>query len=103
MIEALDRANNLRDRVRELKDFLFTIDPIQGRDDRNSVALKVRTRKEFSLFGSRFYGIGISVNELRIPQPLVEKLKEEARIELRMLEKELEGMFNQATGKEVSE
>ena len=66
----LEKANKLNSQIQELNNFIHTISPITGDDERNYVMLNIKIKKELSLFGSRYYGIGRSESSLKVPSSI---------------------------------
>jgi hypothetical protein len=97
--ENLDLANKLNREIRELKDFIYCIDPIQGRDKRNGVFIKTKTSVELSLLGIRDFNIGRHVNEIKIPYSILPFIKFEAN---RILEEKIKKLKS-IIGKEITE
>jgi hypothetical protein len=79
LLDKLRKANELKAKIEELDEFLKTINPrwnVQrgsGLWDIN-VVLKTKSHESFSIFGSRWFGLGTRNDEVRIPNTVIDEL-----------------------------
>ncbi len=78
----LKRAKILVDVISEINNFLRVIDPDKnlkrgsGSWDINAI-FKIETINKFKIFGSRWFGLGVSRQEINIPNELIDILHSE--------------------------
>lgn len=64
--------------IRELENFLFTLDTCKRANTRQSnilAIIKTKTTKEFSIFASRWFGWDTHKSEIAVPDSIVEDLE----------------------------
>lgn len=84
----MELVKKIRKKIGNLKKFLGVISPISGNRLENYMSLKIKTETSFSLFGSRFYGIGNTKEEIKIPPSVFEEIKEICKAKQIELEEE---------------
>jgi len=88
------KASSLRARKKALEEFMEVISPLEGRDDKNYILIKekVTTKKEYSLFGYRWYGCGARTGEIKVPVCVFDDVKKSVKNQIEECTKELEEM-----------
>lgn len=92
-IENIDKAIQLRDEIKDLEHFInrvLNIDEVSIKHI--SCGLVKYTETKYTLFGSRYFGLGSHKQEVNIPNTLLNDIKSISELRLKHLKDELNAL-----------
>jgi len=94
-MKKLDYANELSAEIKELKYFIDTLDvsEISKIKPNTNAIINRSVETKYSIFGSRFYGMGNRENTINVPTEMIPSLVKSANELLDKKQKELESIF----------
>lgn len=90
----IERANKLVSDIADLRYFIKSIQDTTGSnfDTNRKLILTVKTKKEYLLFGSHFFGCGSHEQEIKVPQSIIDQIRDIAEVRLINLKEELDSI-----------